>query len=63
MELEAYGKKLRLQYYFRNDENEFDPNKFNPNPTFNPRNKNAAIEIKLSSLVENPMNTETPQNK
>ena len=32
---------------------EFDRNKFKPKSTFNPRNKDAAIEIYLSSLEEN----------
>ena len=63
MELEAYGRMLRLKWYFRNDEKEFDRNKFKPKSTFNPRNKDAAIEIYLSSLEEKLMNIEIPQNK
>ena len=38
-------------------------NKFKPKSTFNPRNKDAAIEIYLSSLEEKLMNIEIPQNK
>ena len=63
MELEAYGWILCLKWYFRNDENEFDQNKFKPKSTFNPRNKDAAIEIYLSSLEEKLMNIEIPQSK
>ena len=63
MELEAYGRMLRLKWYFRNDEKEFDRNKFKPKSTFNPRNKDAAIEIYLSSLEEKLMNIEIPQSK
>ena len=44
MELETYGRMLRLKWHFRNDEIEFDQNKFKPKSTFNPRNKDAAIE-------------------
>ena len=45
MELEAYGRMLRLKWHFLNDEKEFDQNKLKPKSTFNPRNKGAAIEI------------------
>ena len=54
---------LRLKWHFRNDEKEFDWNKFKPKSTFNPRNKNAAIEMYLSSLEEKLMSIEIPQNK
>ena len=63
LELEAYGRILHLKWYFRNDEKEFDRNKFKPKSTFNPRNKDAAIEIYLSSLEEKLMNFEIPQRK
>ena len=63
MELEAYGRMLRLKWYFRNDKKEFDRNKFTPKYTFNPRNTDAAIEIYLSSLEEKLMNIEVRQNK
>ena len=55
MELEAYGRMLRLKWHFRNDERAFDQNKFKPKSTFNPRNKDAAIETYLSSLGEKLM--------
>ena len=63
MELEAYGRMLHLKWHFRNDEKEFERNKFKPKSTFNPRNKDAATEIYLSSLEEKLMNIEIPQNK
>ena len=40
-----------------------DRNKFKPKSTCNPRNKDAAIEIYLSSLEEKLINIEIPQNK
>ena len=63
MELEAYGRMLHLKWHFRNDEKEFDRNKFKAKSTFNPRKKDAAIEIYLSSLEEKLMNIKIPQNK
>ena len=63
MELEAYDRMLCLKWHLRNDENEIDRNKFKLHSTFNPRNKDAAIEIYLSSLEEKLMNIEIPQNK
>ena len=62
-ELEAYLRMLRLKWHFRNDEKEFDRNKFQPKSTFNPRNKVVAIEINLSSFEEKLMNIEILQNK
>ena len=63
MELEIYGRMLRLKWHFQNDEKEFYRNKFKPKSTFNPRNKNATIGIYLSSLEEKLMNIEILQNK
>ena len=54
---------LLLKWHFRNDEKEFDRYKFKPKSTFNPRNKDAAIEIYLSSLEGKLMNIEISQNK
>ena len=63
MELEPYGRMLRLKWHFRNDEKEFDQTKFKPKSTFNPRNNDAAIKIYLNSLEEKLMEIEIPQNK
>ena len=60
MELKAHDRMLRLKWHFRNDEKEFDRNKFKLHSTFNLRNKDAAIEIYLSSLEEKIMKIENP---
>ena len=52
MELEEYGRKLRLLWHFKNDEKPFPYEKFRPKSTFNPRNKDTVIETYLSSLEE-----------
>ena len=62
-ELEAPGRMLRLKWHFRNEEKDFDPEKFKPKSTFNPRNKDAAIEIYMSSLEEKLMEIEIPKDK
>ena len=54
---------LRLKWFFRDDEKEFNPDKFKPKSTFSPRNKDAAIEIYLSSLDEKRMSIEIPKDK
>ena len=51
-ELEAFHRILRLKWHFRNEENEFALDQFKPKSSFNPRNKDAAIEIYISSLEE-----------
>ena len=66
MELQAYGRILGLKRNFRNDKKQFDRKNFKlliELSTFNPRHKDAAIEIYLSSLEEKLMNTEITQNK
>ena len=54
---------LRLKWFFRDDEKEFNPDKLKPKSTFNPRNKDAAIEIYLSSLEEKLMRIEIPKDE
>ena len=51
-ELEEYGRKIRLMWYFRNDERSFSTDKFRPKSSFNPRNKDTIIETYLSCLEE-----------
>ena len=63
MQLLGYGRTLRLKRHFRNDGKEFDRNKIRPIRTFNPRNKDVAIKIYLSSLEKKLANIEIPQNK
>ena len=61
--LEALVRILRLTWHFRNEENEFDLDQFKPKSTFNPRNKDATIEVYMSSLEEKLMKTEIPKDK
>ena len=51
-ELEAYGRKLRLMWHFRNDEREVSYDPFKKNSKFDPKIKDAAIELYLSRLEE-----------
>ena len=62
-ELEALGRTLRLKWHFRNEENELDLDQFKPKPSFHPRNKDAAIEIYMSSLEEKLMKIDIPKDK
>ena len=62
-ELEALGRMLRLKSHFRNEEKDFDPEKFKPKSTFNPCNKDTAIEIYMGSLEEKQMKIEIPKDK
>ena len=51
-ELEAYGRKLRLMWHFRNDERELSYDPFKKKSKFDPKRKDAAIELYLSCLEE-----------
>ena len=62
-ELEALGRILRLKWHFRNEENEFDLDQIKPKSTLKPRNKDAAIEVYMSSLEEKLMKMEIPKDK
>ena len=63
LELEQFGLMLRLKWYFRNDKRDIPINPFKAKSTFNPRYKDAAIEIYLSSLEEKLLKTEVPKDK
>ena len=63
MELEAFGRMLRLKWHFRNESKDIHRDIFKPKPKFNPRNKDAAIELYLSSLEEKLTKVEFPKNK
>ena len=52
MELEPFGRMLRLKWHFRNEKKDIHRDMFKPNSKFNPRNKDAAIKLYLSSLEE-----------
>ena len=63
IEIKQFGRMLRLKWFFQNDEKQFNPDKFKPKSTFNPRNKDAVIEIYLSSLEEKLMSIEIWKDK
>ena len=58
-DLERFGRRLRLAWYFRNDESEFVSNPFKQKSNFNPKNCDAAIEIYLSKLEQEILNINT----
>ena len=62
-ELEVFGRILRLKWHFRNEETEFDLDQFKSKSTFNLRNKDAVIEVYMSSLEEKLMKIEIPKDK
>ena len=61
--MEAFGRMLRLKWYFRNENKDIHRDMFKAKSTFNPRNKDAAIELYLSSLEEKLMKVEVPKDK
>ena len=63
MELEAFGRTLLLKWHFRHENKDIHRDMFKPKSKFNPRNKDAAIELYLSSLEEKLMKVEVPKDK
>ena len=61
--LEEYGRKLPLIRHFRNDKRTFSTDKFRPQSSFNPRNKDAIIETYLSSLEQILLDIEIPSKR
>ena len=61
-ELEEYGRKIRLMWYFRN-ERSFSTDKFRPKSSFNPRNKDTIIETYLSCLEERLLGIQIPSKR
>ena len=51
-ELENFGGKLRLKWFFCNDEHQFNINPFKQKSKFNPAKNDAAVEFYLSRLEE-----------
>ena len=51
-ELEHFGRKLRLKWFFRNDERQFNINPFKQKSKFNPGKNDAANEFYLSRPEE-----------
>ena len=58
-ELEEYGKKLRLMWPSRNDEQPFSQDRVKHKSTYNPKNKDAVTETYLSRLEERLTDIET----
>ena len=58
-ELKCFGRKLRLLWHFRNEESITISNPFKKKSTFDPKGKDAAIELYLSRLGEEIMTTDT----
>ena len=63
MELETFDRMLRLKWHFRNENKDIHRDMFKLKSKFNPRNKDAAIELYLSSLEEKLMKVEVPKDK
>ena len=51
-DLEEFGRRLRLKWLFREENNAFETNPFRPKSTFKPPRDDVAIEIYLSRLEE-----------
>ena len=62
-ELEEYERKLRLMWYFRNDEKSFAADRFRAKSSFNARNKDVIIETYLSCLEERLLDIEIPPKR
>ena len=63
IELEAFGRTLRLKWHFRNENKDHHRNMFQSMSKLNPLNKDAATELQLSSLDEKRMKVEVPKDK
>ena len=65
MELEAFGRMPRLKWHFSNENKVIHRKLFKPKPKFDPRNKDAAIELYSSGLEEKLMKVEVevPKDK
>ena len=48
IELEAFGRMIRLKWHFPNENKDIHRDMFKPKSKFNPRHKNAAIELYLA---------------
>ena len=55
-DLEKFGRKLRLEWHYRNDNRIFHPNPFKHKSKFNPPKSYAAIELYLSRLEQKLLN-------
>ena len=58
-ELENFGRKLRLKWFFRNDERQFNINPFKQKSKFNPGKNDAEIKKNKKIKIKNLFNTLT----
>ena len=63
LELEQFGRMLHLKWHFRDDKRHIPINPFKTKSSFNPRNKDATIEMHLSRLEEKLLKIEVPKDK
>ena len=63
IELEAFGRMLRLKWHFRNASKDIHRDMFKTKSKLNPRNKDAVIGLYLSSLEEKLIKVEVPKDK
>ena len=63
MELEVFGRMLCLKWHFRDENKDIHRDMFKPKSRVDPRNKDGAIEIYLSSLEEKLMKVEVLKDK
>ena len=56
-ELENFGRKLRLKWFFRNDERQFNINPFKQKSKFNPGKNDAEIKKNKKIKIKNLFNT------
>ena len=63
IELEAFGRMLRLKWHFRNASKDVHRDIFKTKSKLNPRNKDAVIGLYLSSLEEKLIKVEVRKDK
>ena len=63
MELEPFGRMLRLKWHFGNENKDIHCNMFKPKSKFNSRNNDKAIELYLRRLEEKLMKVDVPKDK
>ena len=62
-ELEDYGRRRRLMWHLRTNEQTFSSDKFRRKSNFKPRNKDVVIKTYLSCLAERLLATEIPSKR
>ena len=54
-DLEKFGRRMRLKWHYRNEDDDFSYSPFRPKSTFHPKNESVAIECYLSCIEEQIM--------